>query len=59
MINKFSILNEAKYFLSGMFQNYVVSMPAKNTLNILVPLLRLICGNVMECQKKILKILKI
>ena len=28
----------------------------KNTLNIFVALLRLILGNLMECQKKILKI---
>ena len=28
----------------------------KNKLNILVALIRLICGNVMEYQKKILKI---
>ena len=29
MINKFSILNGAKYFSSGIFQNYLVFMPAK------------------------------
>ena len=29
MINKFSILNEAKYFSSGLFQNYLVFIPAK------------------------------
>ena len=28
MINKFSILNGAKYFSSGIFQNYLVFMPA-------------------------------
>ena len=32
MINKFSILNEAKYFLSGIFQNFSVFVPAKSTL---------------------------
>ena len=32
MINKFSILNEAKYFLSGIFQNFLVFVPAKSTL---------------------------
>ena len=26
---KFSILNEAKYFSSGIFQNYLVFIPAK------------------------------
>ena len=29
LINKFSILNEAKYFYSGIFQNYSVFIPAK------------------------------
>ena len=28
MIDKFSILNGAKYFSSGIFQNYLVFMPA-------------------------------
>ena len=28
MINKFSILNGAKYFSSGIFQNYLVFIPA-------------------------------
>ena len=56
LINKFSILNGAKYFSLGIFQNYLVFIPAKNTLNILAVLLGLIRGNLMECQKKILKI---
>ena len=56
LINKFSIFNGAKYFSSGIFQNYLVFITAKNTLNILVALLGLICGNLMECQIKILKI---
>ena len=29
MINKFSILSVAKYFSSGIFQNYLVFIPAK------------------------------
>ena len=29
MINKFSILNDAKHFLSEAFQNYLVFIPAK------------------------------
>ena len=29
MIDKFSILNGAKYFSSGIFQNYLVFIPAK------------------------------
>ena len=40
---------EQKYFTLGIFQNYLV-------LNILVALLGLNRGNLMECQKKVLKI---
>ena len=29
LINKFSILNEGKYFSSGTFQNYLIFIPAK------------------------------
>ena len=29
LLHKFSILNEAKYFPSGIFQNYLVFIPAK------------------------------
>ena len=32
MINKFSILNGAKYFSSGILQNQLVFMPAKRYL---------------------------
>ena len=55
LINKFSILNGAKYLPSGIFQNYLVFIPAKEYI-ILVALLELIRGNLMECQKKILEI---
>ena len=30
LINKFSVLNGSKYFYSGIFQNYLVFIPAKN-----------------------------
>ena len=43
LINKFSILNGAKYFSSGIFKCYLVFIPAKNILNILVALLGLVC----------------
>ena len=56
MIDKFSILSCAKRFSSGIFQNYLVFIPAKNTLNILLALLGLNRGNVMEYQKKVLNI---
>ena len=52
MINKFSILNRAKCFSSGIFQIYLVFIPAKNTLNILMARLASIHGNLMECPKK-------
>ena len=32
LINKISILNGAKYFSSGIFQNYLVWIPAKKTI---------------------------
>ena len=53
MINECSILNGAKYFSIGIFQSYLVLYQGKNTLNILVALLRLNCGNLMECQESI------
>ena len=51
LINKFSILNGAKYFPSGLFQNFLVFTPAKNILNILVALLRLIYENIENLTK--------
>ena len=51
LIDKFSILNGAKYFSSGIFQNYLVFIPAN-----LLALLGLNRGNLIECQKKVLKI---
>ena len=56
LINGYKILNGAKYFSSGIFQNYLVFIPAKNTLTVLVAILKFNCRNPMECQKKILKI---
>ena len=53
MINNFSILNEVKYFSLWIFQNYLLFLPAKNILNILVAVLRLNRGNLMECQKNL------
>ena len=58
LINKYSILNGAKYFYSGIFENYLLFIPPKNILNILMVLLRLIRGNLMEYMKKILKIIE-
>ena len=43
LINKYKILNGAKYFYSEIFQNCL-----KNALNILVTLFDLIRGNLMK-----------
>ena len=51
-MNKFSILNETKYFYSGIFQNYLVFYQLRNVLNILVALLRLLPGNLMNVRRK-------
>ena len=40
----------------GIFQNYLIFIPAKNTLNVLVSLLGLNRGNLIQCQKKVVKI---
>ena len=55
LIDKFSIINLAKYFSLGIFQNYLYLNQLKNTLNILLDLLGLNYGNLMECQKEDLK----
>ena len=53
LINKFSILDEAKYFFLGIFQNYLLFIPPKNTLNILMALLvGLIRGKYNEIPKE-------
>ena len=56
LINEFSLLNGAKYFSSGLFQNYLFLYQLKTILDILVVLLELILRNLMECQRKKLKI---
>ena len=56
LINKFSILNGAKYFSLELFQNYLAFIPDNKYINILMALIKFICGNLMECQKKVLKI---
>ena len=40
LINKYSIFNGEKYLYSVILQNYFVFIPAKNTLNVLVGLLK-------------------
>ena len=40
LINKYSIFNGEKYFYSVILQNYFVFIPAKNTINVSVGLLK-------------------
>ena len=54
--NWYTILNGAKYFSSSLLQNCLVFIPAKKYFKFLVALPNVILGNLMECQKKILKI---
>ena len=54
MINKFSILNGAKYFSSGIFQNCLAFIPGKNYVWYFSG--TAIRGNLIECKKKNLKI---
>ena len=52
-INEFSIISGAKYFSAGIFQNYLELILAKQYINYLSGL---ICGNLMQYEKKLLKI---
>ena len=56
LVNGIRFLMPQDIFSSGIFQNYLVFIRAKNTLNILMALLTFICGNLMVCPKKVLKI---
>ena len=60
MINKFSILNGEKYFSSGVFKNYLELTHAKTYIRYFSVTMKsgigLVQGNLMECQKKVLKI---
>ena len=52
LINGYKILNGAKYFPSGIFQNYLVFIPVEKYIKYFSGTTRI---NVMECQRKILK----
>ena len=56
LVNKFSTLNRAKYFSSGIFQNYLAFIPAKKYIEYFSGTTGIDFWNLMECQKKILKI---
>ena len=56
LIDKFSIIDGEKYFILGIFQNNLVFIPTKKTLNVFMELLKFIRGNPIKCQKKVLKI---
>ena len=48
MANKVIVFNVAKYFSSGIFQNYLVFIPDKNAWNILVAEAELNCKNLIS-----------
>ena len=58
MINKFCILNGAKYFSSRILQNYLEFIPAKKYIIYFSATTWIDCGKLVECQEKILKITK-
>ena len=55
LINTF-ILNGAKYFSLGIFQNYLLFVPTKKYIKYFSGTTGVTIGNLMECQKKVLKI---
>ena len=48
MINKFSNLNGAKYFYSGILKNYFVFIPAQKYVKYSSDIIPVICGNLIE-----------
>ena len=56
LINKFSILNGAKYFSSGIFQHYLAFIHDKKYIKYFNGTNEIFHGNLMECQKKVSKI---
>ena len=55
LIDKFSIVNTAKYISLGICQNYLVLLPAKKYINYFSATSQVNHGNLMEYQKKVLK----
>ena len=55
LMNKFKILNGAKYFSFGIFQNHLIFIPAIKYIKYFYATTGIIRGNVIECQKKVLK----
>ena len=55
-MNKFSILNGAKYFSSGIFQNYLLFISPAKYIKYFTDTTWMKCRNLIECQKKVLKI---
>ena len=56
LINRYSILNDAKYFSWGVLHNYLVFVSANKYLKILGAPLRFIHCNLKDSQNKVLKI---
>ena len=56
LTNGYKALDGLKLFSACILQNYLILIPPKNTLDFLMAQLKHICGNLMECHKKVLKI---
>ena len=56
LINGYKIFIDVKYYSSGIFQNCLVFIPAKKYIIYFRRTTQIICGNIIEYQKKIRKI---
>ena len=56
LINGYKIFIDVKYYSSGIFQNCLVFIPAKKYIIYFSRTTQIICGNMIEYQKKIRKI---
>ena len=56
LINGYKIFIDVKYYSSGIFQNCLVFIPAKKYIKYFSGTTQIICGNIIECQKKIRRI---
>ena len=56
MVNKYRILNGAKYFSSGVLQNYIVFISASKSIELFIGSQPIINGNLKEYLKNFLKI---
>ena len=55
-INEYNILKSQKYFFQEYLKIIQYLYQIKHTLNVLLAIIKFICGSIMECQKEVLKI---